>query len=215
MSESVYAWHFTGDKLRDGRPLPAVGEWLIHEGPVAICIRGLHASRHPYDALQYAPGALMHLVECVDISDEHHDKLVCRRRRIIALMDATEMLRYYARMRALSVVHLWDAPDVVLDFLMTGRQRGAAIYAARNAAWAAAWAAACTAAIDAAENAAWFAARNAGRDAAWAAAMVAERAAERAAAWAAERAAARNDFDSLVYECFEGPMRIIGWEGER
>ena len=35
---SIYAWHFTdGNKLRDGTPLPAVGEWLEYEGEVRIC----------------------------------------------------------------------------------------------------------------------------------------------------------------------------------
>lgn len=62
----MIAFHFTGPALRDGRPIPAIGEWLVHDGPVAICNSGLHASRHPRDALEYAPGPLLHKVEYED-----------------------------------------------------------------------------------------------------------------------------------------------------
>ena len=135
------AYHFVGDRLRNGDPVPPDGEWLVWDGPVEMCQSGLHASRHPYDALQYAPGPILCKVEVADICEEaENDKLVCRRRRIIQRGDATEMLRSFARMQALSVVHLWEAPDVVLDFLMTGDE--SLRDAARDAAWAAARAAA-------------------------------------------------------------------------
>ena len=39
------AWHFVSDKMRDGRPVPADGEWLFHDGVVHMCRSGLHASR--------------------------------------------------------------------------------------------------------------------------------------------------------------------------
>ena len=128
MSEIVTAWHFVGDTLRDGRPIPPDGEWLVHEGPVVMCSSGLHASRRPADALKYAPGAVLCLVECAGIIYEESDKLVCSRRRILRRADITEMMCYYARMQALSVVHLCDVPEVVLDWLMTGDEaaRGAA-----------------------------------------------------------------------------------------
>lgn len=138
----IEAWHFVGATLRDGRPIPADGEWLVHTGPVEICATGLHASRRPAHALEYAPGPVLCRVECDDIVAERYDKLVCRRRRIIERADITETLRYYARMQALSVIHLYDDPaDVVLDYLMTGNEsmRADARAAARDAAWAAAW----------------------------------------------------------------------------
>ena len=116
----VRAYHFCGDKLRDGRPIPPVGEWLVHDGPVVICESGLHASKHPWDALTYAPGATLCLVECKDIVTEHDDKFVCRRRKIVARIDATDMLWEMARWSALQVIHLWDAPDVVRQYLETG-----------------------------------------------------------------------------------------------
>ena len=184
------AYHFVGKTLRDGSPVPANGEWLTFDGEVEICKSGLHASRDPFDALQYAPGATLCKVEVEDIVSEQDDKLVCRRRKIIGRIDATEMLRYFARMQALSVVHLWDAPQLVLDFLMTGDEkiRTAAWAAALDAAWAAAWAAA----LDAARAAAWTAALDAARAAAWAAALD--------AAGAAALDAARKMFTDLVSE---------------
>ena len=138
-SKTVRAWHFVGDTLRDGSPIPADGVWLGYKGDLRMCQTGLHASRHPFDALQYAPGNTLCLVECGGEIVEDADKLVCSRRRIIARMDATELLRFFARMQAISVVHLLDAPDVVLDYLMTGDESSRA--AAWDAAGAAAWAA--------------------------------------------------------------------------
>ena len=206
----IRAFHFVGKTLRDGGPVPPDGEWLLYEGELVMCESGLHASKDPFDALQFAPGETLCLVECDGQIIEGDDKLVCSQRKIIARMDATELLRYFARMQALSVIHLWDAPDVVLDYLMTGDEslraaaRDAAWYAARAAASAAARDAARAAASAAAESAAWAAASAAARDAARAAAESAAWAAARAAAWAAARDAARADFNALVNECFEG-----------
>ena len=143
----IRAYHFVGETLRDGRAIPADGEWLVHDGPVLMCESGLHASRGPWDALTYAPSATLCLVDCDDIVDEHDDKLVCRRRRIVARFDATELLGAFGRGEALSVIHLWDAPDVVRQYLTTGDEN------LRDAAWDAAWAAA----WDAARAAAWAA----------------------------------------------------------
>ena len=143
----IEAWHFVGDTLRDGRPIPDDGEWLIHTGPVEICSTGLHASRRPAHALKYAPGPVLCRVECDDIVTEQDDKFVCRRRRIVQRADITETLRYFARMQALSVIHFYtDPPDVVLDYLMTGDESIRA--AAWDAAWGAARAAARAAALD-------------------------------------------------------------------
>ena len=184
------AWHFTADKLRDGRPLPRNGRWLKHDGPVEICKSGLHASREPFDALQYAPGARLHLVELADVVDQQSDKVVARKRKIIASIDATELLRYFARMQAVSCLDAWTANslDAVLDYLMTGDPE------LRSAAWSAARSAARSAAESAAESAARSAARSAAENAAWSAA-------ESAAGSAAE-SAARAEFNALVYETF-------------
>lgn len=47
MTETIRAWHFVADTLRDGRPVPPDGMWLRHEGRIKICASGLHASRRP------------------------------------------------------------------------------------------------------------------------------------------------------------------------
>jgi len=178
----IRAWHFVGRTLRDGSSIPPDGVTLRCEGELRMCVFGLHASRDPFDALHYAPGTTLCLVECGGKIIEGTDKLVCSERTIIARMDVSELLRYYARMQALSVVHLWEPSDVVLDFLMTGRS---AAYAAADAADAA----------DAAADAA-YAAAYAAADAAYAAAD--------AAAYAAAADRARAEFNALVYESFEG-----------
>ena len=131
------AWHFVGEKLRDGRPVPADGEWLEHNGALVMCESGLHFSRQPFDALQYAPGPILCLVEIDGTIVNGDDKGICTRRKIIARMDATELMRYFARMQALSVIHLNEDlcnSEVVVDYLMTGDEslRDAARAAARQ-----------------------------------------------------------------------------------
>ena len=184
--EIVRGWHFVRKTLRNGRPVPKDGEWLTHDGLMKMCESGLHFSPTPFQALQYAPGETLCLVEMRGDIAIDDDKGIARERRIVCRMDATELLRYYARMQALSVIHLWesDPPDVVLDYLMTG---DAALMVAAEAA--------ARAAASAAKSAA---ARAAARAATWAEA----RAAARAAASAAAGAAAGADFNALVYECF-------------
>ena len=183
------AWHFVGKTLRDGGPVPADGVWLENDGPLVMCRSGLHASLDPFDALMYAQGKTLCLVECDGEIQHDTDKLVCSRRMIVARMDATEMLRYFARMQALSVVHLWNAPDVVLDYLMSGDESimEAAFDTAYAATKEAAGATVCAAA----------------KEAAWAATMATAWDVGFAAARAATTEAARKDFNSLVRECFE------------
>jgi len=207
------AWHFVGETLRDGRPIPKDGEKLVHHGEIKPCVSGLHASLHPFDALKYAPGQTLCLVECAGEVDKADDKIVCTERTIIARMDFGEPLRYFARMRALSVIHLWgqDPPEVVLDWLMTGDE-GLRTYAALAAYDAANAAIAADAAANAAAGAALAAAGAArGSDAAARAAAIAADAAAYAAGTAAYAAgaaraayaAAQDEFEALVNECFE------------
>lgn len=180
------AYHFTGDKLRDGRPIPPIGEWLTHDGPCEMCRSGLHASRHPFDALQYAPGDTLHRVEVDEIVHEQGDKLVCRRRRILASIDATELLRELARWCALQVSDLSDAPEVMRRYLETGDESlRIAARDARAAAWDA-W------------DAAWDA-RDTATGAAWDAASAVARG-------AAARDAQRQKFAEMVDAAFERVM---------
>ena len=184
MSKEVLAWHFVGDALRDGRPVPADGVTLKHKGKLELCASGLHASERLIDALGFAPGPILCRVQMGGTIKKDSDKLVASQRTILWRIDSTDVLQKFARQCALDVAHLWDMPPVVRQYLETGDEsiRAAAGAAARDAAGAAARAAARAAATDAAWDAAWDAARDAAWDAAWAAAG--------AAAWDAARAAA-------------------------
>src|SRR5271166_2129762 len=113
-------YHFTGTKLRDGRPIPPVGVWLEHTGKLEMCASGFHASPTAFDALRYAPGVYLHQVELDGEILHQADKSVARRRRVVASVDATDLLRRFARTVALKVVHLWEAPSVVIEYLQTG-----------------------------------------------------------------------------------------------
>ena len=129
-------YHWTSDTLRDGRAIPPIGEWLEHEGPLVPCDKGLHASQHPFDALRWAPGNLLHKVELDGEIIPHGnpvDKVCARRRRITATIDAKPVLRAFARRVALDVLPMWkDVPDVVRRYLETGDE------SIREAAWEAA-----------------------------------------------------------------------------
>jgi hypothetical protein len=206
----MLAWHFLyeNNKMRDGRTAPDDGVVLKFDAEPILCEQGLHASLQPFDALQYAPGPILCLVECSGKIVQGEDKIVCTERKIIARMDDTELLRYFARMQALSVADKWDAPDVVLDYLRTGDK--SIMVAAESAAWGAALGAALGAAryaaLSAAESASGYAARYAARyavryaaeSAAWDAALGAALDASADAAWDA----ARVNFNSLVEEAF-------------
>ena len=192
MKRSLY--HFTGDTLRDGRPIPKPGVWLKHDGPIVPCASGLHASEHPFDALTFAPGKMLHKVQLRGEITAHGnptDKHCARERRIVATIDAENVLRCFARRVALAAVkrHWPEAPRVVVEYLKTGDETKRA--AARAAAGAAAWAAARDAAGDAA--------RAAARAAAWDAA----RAAAGAAAWDAAKRKQRDLFKRMVNKEFK------------
>lgn len=198
------AYHFVSDTLRDGRPIPPDGEWLTHDGPCVMCKSGLHASRHPSDALKYAPGATLCLVECEDIVEEEKDKLVCRRRKIVKRLDATKLLRDFARSQARKVMYLWAAPPVVKDYLQTGDEslRAAAHYAAGNTTYGvtrcAVWVTARRAALAATCDVAWVTAWAVACDAVWYAARCAAYYAARDAEYYAAMAAARDEFAACV-----------------
>ena len=153
------AYHFTGDKLRDGRDVPAIGEWLEHKGPAVLCQSGLHASRTPFQAFSFAPGFQLHKVEIAGIVAEIDDKLVSTKRKIIASLDAKEIILSFARKQALSVIHLYDCPQVLREWLETGdpakqKDASATSAAASAAARAASAAYAATATANAATSAA-------------------------------------------------------------
>ncbi len=209
MKKKIYGWHFVGETLRDGSPIPPDGEWLEYKGEVRMCEIGLHFSDTPAQALEYAPGPILCYVELENIVQRDNDKGVCSRRKIIARMDATEACRYTARMNALSVSHLWadkdDPNDVVLDWLLTGDE------SARASARASAWESARESAWESARESAWASARASTWESAWASARASTWESARASAWESAwesaRESARERFNDMIYECFEDLMK--------
>jgi hypothetical protein len=143
--KKIKGWWFSKeDKLPygDNRKI-TVG--ITHEvkGPIIPCKNGLHLSKRIIDALEYAPGNIIWQVEGFGEKMPHGnpiDKYACRYRTYLHRLDGKDVLRKFARLCALDVAHLWDAPDIVIKYLKTGNEE------LRDAAWAAARAAAGTAA---------------------------------------------------------------------
>src|SRR5690606_30293931 len=168
----IDGWWFSGGKTLphgDGRRI-RVGATHEVEGEIIPCKRALHASARAIDALQYAPGPIVWKVRLAGVVVPHGDDqhAASRRTYLAGGIAVSEPLRECARRCALDVIHLWDAPEIVVRYLKTGDET------IRAAAWDAAWDAARDAAWDAgdaagaaARDAAWAAARAAARDAAW------------------------------------------------
>ena len=196
------AWYFSSENRRlrhgDGREI-RLGETHAVSGEIEMCKNGLHASKKAIDALYYAPGTIVYRVELSGEIKKGEDKLVAQKRTYLSGgIDVSETLRKFARMCALDVVGIWEAPEVVIRYLKTGDKSmlDTALDAARAAAWAAArddaWAAAHGDAYDAAKAAARDAAYADALDTAPAAALAAARATARAAARATALAAAKS-----------------------
>jgi hypothetical protein len=182
--KTIKAWYFSDEskKLRygDGREIKL---GVTHEVDVApvLCARGLHGSVRILNALEYAPGPIVWRVELSGDMDVGKDKIAATRREYIAGgVNVEHILRRFARKCALDVINLWNAPNVVVQYLKTGDED------LRAAAWEASRAASRAAAGEASRAAA----RGASRAAAWGAAWGASQAASRAAAGEASRAAA-------------------------
>ena len=170
----------------DGRKIE-VGTTHKVECEPALCERGLHASPTVYKALGYAPGPILFRVELSGVIVHGDDKSCATERKYLARININELLHEFGRKCALEVIHLWDCPRIVKDYLETGDEtlRSAAESAARSAAESAAESAAWSAAWSAASSAAWSAASSAASSAARSAARSAASSAAESAAWSA------------------------------
>ncbi len=189
----MLAWHFLSEDKRlgngDGR-LVEVGATLECEGEPELCNNGMHGSARLIDALYYASGPIVCRVKIEGDVIQDEDKLCGRRRTVLWMLDATDILHEFGLACAEDALTLVDNPDP---------RSVAAIAAKRNwlrseitdeeldSAWAAAW----DAALAAARDEAYAAAMAAALDSAWAAARNAAWAA-RSAAWNASRSAAQD-----------------------
>jgi hypothetical protein len=203
ISETYFYFSATNRRLRygDGRKIKIGGTHTV-KGSVKLCEHDLHASKRIIDALQYAPGPILHLVTLGGEVVHGDDKSVATERTYVASFDATEILREFARRQALINIELIkpyckaEEYELIVEYLKSGREnlRSAAWSAAESAAWSAesaawsAWSAAKSAAWSA-ESAAWSAAESAAESAAWSAESAAWSAAGSAAKSAAESAA--------------------------
>lgn len=117
------AWYFstTNKKLRYGDDrVIEVGETHKVTGKLELCDNGLHANTNILDALLYAPGPVIWRVELAGDIIKGDNKLCASERTYLWGYDASETLQKFARLCALDVIHLWDAPEVVVQYLKTG-----------------------------------------------------------------------------------------------
>ena len=177
-------WHFSDEseclRYGDGRKIVVGVTHTVDCEPV-LCKSGLHASKYVCDALQYAPGPILWRVSLSGKVVHGDDKSCSTERSYHARIDATDALRAFARKCALDVIHLWDAPSVVREYLETGNEELRA--ATWEAASATAWDATSVAASATASAAARAAASDTAWDVAWEAARVAARVAAKIATW--------------------------------
>ena len=209
----MLAWHFLSEDKRlgygDGRSVE-LGETLECEGKPKLCNNGLHGSARLIDALGYASGPIVCRVEIDGDVIEGEDKLCGRRRTVLWMFDATNILHEFAcgcAEDALALVARPDARSVAAIVAKRKWLRGEITDKELDAAWAAARAAAWDARDDARDDAlaaraaaraaaryaVWAVAGNAAWDAAWAA----------RAAWAAARAKQNERLTAMVMEAHE------------
>jgi len=214
------AWYFAQEdrKLRYGdNRFIILGESHSVDAEPILCSSGLHASVNIRDALAYAPGPILYLVELSGKMDIGDDKVSAQVRNYLAGFDATDMLQEFARKQALinieKIKPYTDQYDLIVEYLQTGREdlRSAAWSAARSAvesaAESAAWSAAESAVESAAESAAWAAVRSAVRSAAWSAESAARSAVE-SAVESAESAQSEMLID-LVYKYYPSIEEVM------
>jgi hypothetical protein len=198
------AWHFSNSdctlEYDDNRKI-LLGKSLSVKCKPILCEQGLHGSVKIIDALNYAKGPVIWRVDITGCVVKGNDKIVGQKRKAIAGgIDISDTLREFARWCALRVIHLWDAPEIVIEYFKTGDKnlRAAASDAATAAAMYAASDAATAAAMYEATAAARVAAMYEATAAARVAAMYEATAAARVAAMYAATAAARAEYNKKL-----------------
>ena len=152
--KTIKGWWFAPKDKKlangDGRQI-RIGRTHKIKGDIVPCERGLHLSCKPLDALHYAPGPVVYRVIGGGVVIPHGnpvDKYACSERTYVAGgVDVSDILWEFARMCALDVIDLWDAPDIVVKYLKTGDEtirasaqaQARASASARASAWESAW----------------------------------------------------------------------------
>jgi hypothetical protein len=189
-AERVLVWHFlpSDGRLQYGiRRKVKAGSTYSCKGPLVLCRNGMHASERARDALRYAPGPILCRVELSGEILREPNKLCARRRKVLAMADATPLLHEFAcwcaenalRTARVDDRRCWAAIETKRRWLKgeaTDKEVEAARYEAHGAGSYVTWvAAASDAASEAASEAAtaaasaeaWNAGLNAGWDAGW------------------------------------------------
>ena len=184
----MLAWHFLRDDLTAGsgnEPAWTEGEERTIKGrkKLKLCEHGYHSAPTPWDALGYAPGSMLCLVEISEPEGRDETKYVSRTRKLIKAVNIERQLREFACDVAEESLNLQvqrgntvdersrAAIEVARRFARgdaTREELAVAWAAARDAACAVAWAATSAAACAAANDATSAAAGAAVRAAAWA-----------------------------------------------
>lgn len=201
MTEPIKAFWFQPEnkKLSYGDNRRArVGITHRVKGQPELCVWGLHASERPIDALQYANSDILYMVELSGEIDSSCDKISAQKRKYIKRIDATKILRVFARRCALINIEKIndycedDSYEWILRWLKTGDDKiKDAVYCAAN-----------SAANRAANRAAYCAAHSVAYSAAyWAANSAANRAAGSpayCASYSAAYSAAYSDMNTIL-----------------
>jgi hypothetical protein len=105
----IQAWYFATEERKlgydDNRPI-VVGETHTVDRKPVLCEQGLHASERIIDALNYAQGPILYRVELSGQIVRGDDKLVATSRKYLWKLDATEILREFARGQAIKNIEL-------------------------------------------------------------------------------------------------------------
>lgn len=113
----MIAFKFTGDSLEGGQPLPGFGETVYAPPPVKPGVAGLHACPEVFDALTYARGSILHLLEASGQLVTHRGQCVSTQQRFLGRHDASQLLDTFARWCATQALTIWEAPSCVWAFL--------------------------------------------------------------------------------------------------
>ena len=203
-------YHFLREdrKLRFEPFTPVVvGGTLVYPGEPVLCEVGFHASERAIDALKYAPGPVLCIVELSGEIIHGDDKAVAQERTVSWMQDISPTLHEFAcqvaeealKEHGVTDERSWKAIEVKRLWL-----KGEATDEELKDAWAAADAAASAARSAAADAAwsAWFAARSAAWYAAeataWYAAEAAARSAARSAAGSAARSTQNEKLEAMI-----------------
>jgi hypothetical protein len=144
--EKIKAWWFepADGKLGngDGR-IPVAGETHTVDCVPKLCEIGMHATKRLIEALYlgFAYSTRLWRVEISGGIKSDYYSLIGKSRKYLWRVDISDVLQKFARKSALDVIHLWEAPDIVIKYLKSGdkslRRKALAISKARAIYWAA------------------------------------------------------------------------------